>query len=386
VIKAKVSVPNDGSLSAGLSVAGAVEKGGTTRTSTDKGTLSYVSVVPMMSAASGTISALGFKSGDPVKAGQAIAQLTNDSIGDDIQSKASALERQKLQVENNQSKVDALTVKAPFDGVFSTDFADSKANVVANYPVGATITAGTKLGAVSSPSVMQLVIQADELDLPDIKLNQKATVTVDALPALKLEGTVSQVSSVGTTTNGVTTYDVVLDIPNPGDGQLKSGMTATAEILIQEKSDILTLSSNALKSYRGKHYVTLDGVDTGSLTDNQMADVRNRKIGFIFQQFNLLPRLSALENVELPLIYAGLDRKSRREQAPARLVQLGMERHLHQRPNQLSGGQQQRVAIARALAVSPSLILADEPTGALDNALAVSLLELKAYVNPDSGG
>ncbi|WP_438431844.1 efflux RND transporter periplasmic adaptor subunit [Gorillibacterium sp. sgz500922] len=261
IIKATVRVPNDGSLSAGLNVTASVEKNGTTRTSTDKGPLEYLSVVPVMSQASGTIGELEVKSGSTVKAGQTLAVLANDSIADDIQSKESALDRQQLQVDNNRSKVDALTVKAPFDGVFSTDFADSKANVLANYPVGAQIASGTQLGAVSSQSVMQLVIQVDELDLPDIKLNQKATISVDALPSLKLEGTVSQVSSVGTTSNGVTTYDVVLDIANPGDGQLKSGMTATAEILIQEKQDILVLPSNALKSYRGKHYVTLKKAD-----------------------------------------------------------------------------------------------------------------------------
>jgi len=261
IVKVTVHVPNDGSLSAGLNVTASVESGGTTRTSTDKGALDYISVVPVMSQAAGTISQLEAKSGSTVSAGQVIAVLSNDSIGDTIQSKQSDLERQQLQVENNRSKVESLTVKAPFDGVFSTDFADSKANVLANYPVGAQIAASTQLGAVASQSVMQLVVPVDELDLPSIKLNQKATISVDALPSLKLEGTVSQISSVGTTTNGVTTYDVVLDVTNPGDGQLKSGMTATAEILIQEKQDILVLPSDALKSYRGKHYVALKKAD-----------------------------------------------------------------------------------------------------------------------------
>ncbi|WP_392389033.1 ABC transporter ATP-binding protein [Gorillibacterium timonense] len=120
----------------------------------------------------------------------------------------------------------------------------------------------------------------------------------------------------------------------------------------------------------------LDGVDTESLTDNRLAELRNRKIGFIFQQFNLLPRLTALENVELPLIYSGMDKKTRKERAASLLASLGMQRHIQHKPSQLSGGQQQRVAIARALAVSPSLILADEPTGALDSRTGHEVLDL----------
>ncbi|WP_058303326.1 efflux RND transporter periplasmic adaptor subunit [Gorillibacterium timonense] len=272
IVQVTIRVPNDGSLSAGLNVTASVERGGTVRASTGKGTLDYLSVVPVMSEAGGTISELNVKSGGVVKAGDVIAVLANDSLPDDIAAKESSVERQKLLVENNRKKVATLTVTAPFDGVFSTDFADSKANVLANYPVGAQIAANTQLGAVSSPAVMQLAIQVDELDLPDIKLEQKVSVTVDALPTLSLEGTVSQISSVGTTTNGVTSYDVVLDVTNPGDGQLKSGMTATAEILIQEKKDILVLPSNALQSFRGKRYVTLKNAD-GSLEEQHEVTV-----------------------------------------------------------------------------------------------------------------
>ncbi|TMV46832.1 ABC transporter ATP-binding protein [Paenibacillus mesophilus] len=126
---------------------------------------------------------------------------------------------------------------------------------------------------------------------------------------------------------------------------------------------------------------TLDGVATGKLNDSQMAGVRNKKIGFIFQQFNLLPRLTALENVELPLIYAGLGKSERRERAKRMLESLGMGARIDHKPNQLSGGQQQRVAIARALAGSPSLLLADEPTGALDSKTGTEVLELMIQLN-----
>ncbi|TNJ59646.1 ABC transporter ATP-binding protein [Paenibacillus hemerocallicola] len=126
---------------------------------------------------------------------------------------------------------------------------------------------------------------------------------------------------------------------------------------------------------------TLDGVATEKLNDSQMASVRNKKIGFIFQQFNLLSRLTALENVELPLIYAGLGKSERREQAKRMLVSLGMGPRIDHKPSQLSGGQQQRVAIARALAGSPSLLLADEPTGALDSRTGTEVLELMIHLN-----
>jgi putative ABC transport system ATP-binding protein len=126
---------------------------------------------------------------------------------------------------------------------------------------------------------------------------------------------------------------------------------------------------------------TLDGVSTEKLSDNQLAVLRNEKLGFIFQQFNLLPRLTAIENVELPMIYAGMGSQERREQALKMLGLLGMAERGHHKPSELSGGQQQRVAIARALALSPSLILADEPTGALDSKTGEEVLELIMKLN-----
>ena len=123
------------------------------------------------------------------------------------------------------------------------------------------------------------------------------------------------------------------------------------------------------------HYY-LDNVDVAHLDDNNLAHIRNLKLGFVFQQFHLLPQLTALENVMLPMIYAGLKAEERRDRAVIALTRVGLENRLNNRPNQLSGGQQQRVAIARAIVNRPVLLLADEPTGALDSRTTQEVMDI----------
>ena len=124
----------------------------------------------------------------------------------------------------------------------------------------------------------------------------------------------------------------------------------------------------------GRYWI--EGVEGSKMTDNQLADLRNKKLGFIFQQYNLLPKLSAVENVELPLIYRGIGAAKRREMAEAALERVGLKDKMHHKPTELSGGQQQRVSIARALSSKPSLILADEPTGALDSKSGIEIMQM----------
>ncbi len=126
-----------------------------------------------------------------------------------------------------------------------------------------------------------------------------------------------------------------------------------------------------------------DGTDVAKMRDDQLAAVRNKKIGFVFQQFNLLARTSALENVELPLLYSGLNH--RREKAKAALTAVGLADRMKHHPNELSGGQQQRVAIARALVTEPTIILADEPTGNLDSKTSREIMELFAELHQARG-
>ena len=145
------------------------------------------------------------------------------------------------------------------------------------------------------------------------------------------------------------------------------------------KSTMMNILGCLDNQYEGKYI--LDGIDISKSTENELSEIRNKKIGFIFQSFNLLPRLTALENVELPLVYSSVPKEERHKRANELLEMVGLKDRTHHRPNELSGGQRQRVAIARALANNPSIILADEPTGNLDSKSEEEIIEILQKLN-----
>ena len=172
---------------------------------------------------------------------------------------------------------------------------------------------------------------------------------------------------------------------NPGENEVRALDHVNLEIHKGEFVAIIGQSGSGKSTFMnmlgcldvptsGKYY--LNGTDVSTMKDNDLSVVRNKEIGFIFQGFNLIANLTAIENVELPLIYRGIDRKTRRKLAVESLKKVGLEKRMDHKPNEMSGGQQQRVAIARAIAAKPPVILADEPTGNLDSASSREIMEI----------
>ncbi len=181
-------------------------------------------------------------------------------------------------------------------------------------------------------------------------------------------------------------------IYNPGENEVRALDHVSLEINTGEfvaiigqsgsgKSTLMNMLGCLDVPTSGEYY--LNGVDVSTMKDNELAAVRNREIGFIFQGFNLIANLTAVENVELPLIYRGVDMRERKRLAIESLKMVGLEKRMHHKPTEMSGGQQQRVAIARAIAAKPPVILADEPTGNLDSASSKEILGILKNLHKD---
>lgn len=199
----------------------------------------------------------------------------------------------------------------------------------------------------------------------DVELSSEASVPTQAVPVIQLDDVHQVYGSGEGTVYALRGIDLTV-----GAGEYVSIMGPSGS----GKSTLMNVLGCLDVPSHGRYL--LAGTDVKSLTENALARVRNRELGFVFQSFNLVARMTAQQNVELPLVYGGVSRRERRDRATEALAEVGLADRADHRPHQLSGGQQQRVAIARALVTSPTLILADEPTGNLDSVSTAEILEI----------
>lgn len=206
-------------------------------------------------------------------------------------------------------------------------------------------------------------------------MNSKQQIDADNSPIISLQGIIKR-----------------FYIGKPNELEILHGIDLTVEkgefvSIVGEsgsgKSTLMNIIGALDKPTEGEYY--LAGERVGALRDRELSEIRNKRIGFVFQTYNLIPRTSALSNVELPMLYAGIGKKERKERAKELLKMVGMEERMNHKPDELSGGQKQRTAIARAMANDPSIILADEPTGALDSETGRHIMNLFHHLHRETG-
>ncbi|MCU6791027.1 efflux RND transporter periplasmic adaptor subunit [Paenibacillus sp. WQ 127069] len=254
-----LQVDNDGTMDAGQNTKGTLTIGGLKIESKAQAALQYKTTANVLAGASGTVGQMAFKENQMVHKGDLIATIVSESLPKEITSKQNQIDQALKSIKNMEDQLEKLKVYAPFDGIFSTDFVDQKKNVLASYPVGTTILSDVQLGAVANLNTLQLPVKVDELDLPKIKIGQKTEVRVDAISGKVFMGEVTQVSTVGTVTNGVSFYTAVVTLTNASE--LKYTMTATADILIEDKKDVLVVPVAHVKTSNGKKVVTVKKED-----------------------------------------------------------------------------------------------------------------------------
>ncbi|MFD0677925.1 MULTISPECIES: HlyD family efflux transporter periplasmic adaptor subunit [unclassified Paenibacillus] len=268
LIDVAIRVDNDGSMDAGQTVKGSITVEGLKIESKGSAALQYKTSVTVLAGVTGTVDQLVIKENQMVNKGDLIDTIISDTLKKDITNKQNQIDQSLKSIKDIEDQIEKLKVLAPFDGVFSTDFVDQKKNVLTAYPVGTTIASNVQLGAVANLETLQLPIKVDELDLPKIKVGQKAEVKVDAVAGKVFNGEVTQVSTVGTVTNGVTFYTAVVTLKNVSE--LKNTMTATADIIIEDKKNVLVLPVDAVKQRAGKRIVTLKNADGTTEADHEV--------------------------------------------------------------------------------------------------------------------
>jgi len=274
LLDVNVLVHNDATLDAGLKASGSVTINGIVRNSQAEGMFQYVTTSSVIANTNGTISTLNFNSGDAVKKGDVIATISNDSLSAALANDQAAIDQQNIMMQNLENTLSSLVVTAPFDGEFSTDFVNQRTNVLSTYPVGTQVQGGVQFGGVANMDTMDLAIQIDELDLSKVKVGMKANVSVDSIARHVFDGVLTQLSTVGTTTNGVTDYTGVISVANP-DHLLQTGMTATANILIQDEKGVLMIPIEGLQSKQGRRYVTLKNPNGTETTEEVTIGITN---------------------------------------------------------------------------------------------------------------
>ena len=336
---------------------------------------------------SGDIVSAPFEEGDLVTKDTLLYTMDSSDAQDSMDRAQISVQQAQMSYQQAQ---EALHPTAPISGTVSEIYVHN----------GESVTAGTQLAKIVASTELSIDFLFPFASPSDFYVGQAATVFVDGYAGSQM-GTVTYVSNSTTiTSNGKEAVSVRVRLNNPGTvsdavtasaiigsyssyGQAPVSMPASSVVYASGSGKSTAMNIIGCLDVPTSGTYHLGGIDVSTMEDDQQAEIRNKMLGFIFQQYNLIPKLTVQENVELPLLYAGVSAEERRERAIQSLERVGLADKRKNLPSQLSGGQQQRVSIARALAGNPSVILADEPTGALDSRTGREVLRFLQKLNQE---